>query len=371
MVGRIPNGAITVEEICLRELVGWVDRRNGGCRVENRAKTNQAPNEGATAAQPADVALGASERHPKPMLAVERQIAHMKSKGITFDLVSEEEAAAHLREKCQFFRVYAYRKLFPRHVGGMHDGEYVNLDFGHLKALSNLDRKLRDVLLAMTLDVEHFAKVRLLAAAEDHGEDGYTVMRDYQASLSEDGRYHIESELKKRKSDPYTGNIVRKYLGDMPLWAFCEVVPFGIFTDLVRFCASRWDDKELREIHYQLKNSRQIRNAGAHGACILNEVVSPSPSTRPPAALVNVMNAHGIPRRLRAKWLRSRRMVQICSLLHLFSQIVPEGEVRSDREATLTALLATLGACKLSPENPGMAALLFLERLTSSFGLLN
>lgn len=38
----------------------------------------------------------ASERHPKPMLSVERQIAHMKSKGITFDLVSEVEAASYL-----------------------------------------------------------------------------------------------------------------------------------------------------------------------------------------------------------------------------------------------------------------------------------
>ena len=42
----------------------------------------------------------------------EQQIAHMKAKGITFDLVSEGEAAAHLREKCQFFCVYAYRKLW-------------------------------------------------------------------------------------------------------------------------------------------------------------------------------------------------------------------------------------------------------------------
>ena len=295
----------------------------------------------------------------------------MKAKGITFDLVTEAEAATHLRTKCQFFRIYAYRRNFERHVGGERDGQYVNLDFGHLKTLSNLDRKLRDVLLAMTLDVEHFAKVRLLAAAEDNGEDGYAIMRAYRASLSDDDRIHIEGELKKRKNDPYTGGIVRKYLGDIPVWAFCEVVPFGIFSDFVRFCASRWNDKDLKDVHYQLKNSRQIRNAGAHGACILNDVVSPSPSTRPPAVLVNAMNARSIPKRLRTKWLRSRRMVQICSLLYLFSQIVPEGEIRSDREAALTALFAEADACGLPPENPSMAALLFLKRLTSSLGLLN
>ena len=131
--------------------------------MENRGKTNQAPNEGATVGQPADVAPGASERHSKPMLTVEQQIAHMKSKGITFGLVSEEEAAAHLRKKCQFFRVYAYRKIFEKRIGGNRDGQYVGLDFGHLRVLSSLDRKLRDALLPMALDLEHFAKVRLLA----------------------------------------------------------------------------------------------------------------------------------------------------------------------------------------------------------------
>ena len=36
----------------------------------------------------------------------------------------------------------------------------------------NLGRMLRDALLPMTLDIEHFTKVRLFSAAEDVGEDG-------------------------------------------------------------------------------------------------------------------------------------------------------------------------------------------------------
>ena len=109
----------------------------------------------------------ASERRPRPLLAVEQQIAHMKSKSITFDLVSEADAAAHLRTKCQFFRIYAYRELFDKHEGGAKEGQYIGLDFGHLKALSNLDRMLRDVLLPM-----HDARHRALHQSASAGSCG-------------------------------------------------------------------------------------------------------------------------------------------------------------------------------------------------------
>lgn len=79
----------------------------------------------AAAERQARASDGQREPHArdKPLLTVSEQIAHMKAKGITFDLCSEAEAAEHLRTKCQFFRVYAYRKLFDRRVGGARDGQ--------------------------------------------------------------------------------------------------------------------------------------------------------------------------------------------------------------------------------------------------------
>lgn len=319
----------------------------------------------------ADADATAREQHAKPLLTVEQQIAYMKSKGITFELCSKEDAAAHLRAKCQFFRIYSYRRLFERRVGGPRDGQYVNLDFGYLHALSNLDRMLRDALLPMTLDVEHFAKVRLLAAAEDHGEDGYAVMRDYLASLPESRRNFIEGEIGQRRRDPYVGVVVRKYEGDWPLWAFCEVVSFGTFLGVLKFCADRWEDVELLDAHYQYKNSKQVRNAGAHGACILNDIASHDDFVRPPSTLVNAMTAYGISKRLRAKWLRGHRMVQICSLIYLYAVTVPGGSVRSARSAALSDLFEAADRSGLPDENPGVAALQFLRRLTDSAGLLN
>lgn len=310
------------------------------------------------------------QQHSKPLLTVEQQIAHMKNKGITFELCSEGEAARHLRTKCQFFRIYAYRKLFPKHIGGPRDGQYAGLDFGHLKALSNLDRALRDVLLPMTLDIEHFAKVRLLAAAEDHDEDGYALMRDYRESLSERQRSYIDAELDRRINDPYVGAVIRKYRNDMPVWAFCESMPYGIFSGLVKFCADRWSEAELENMHYLLKYARSVRNATAHGACWINGITDPDPRKRPPAALVNVLSDAGISKRLRSKWLRGARMVQLCAMLYLYGNIVPPGSVRTERKGQLTSLFEAVRTCGIPEENPAIAALMFIKRLTEATGLL-
>ena len=43
----------------------------------------------------------------KPLLTVEQQIEHLKSKGVTFELCSEEDAARYLAERTYFFKVAA------------------------------------------------------------------------------------------------------------------------------------------------------------------------------------------------------------------------------------------------------------------------
>lgn len=339
--------------------------------MESETRADQAPGTGAPAARLNEALAGP---RPKPMLTVGQQIAHMKSKGITFDLVSEEVAAAHLREKCQFFRVYAYRKLFEKRAGGDRDGQYVGLDFGHLRVLSNLDRKLRDALLPMALDLEHFAKVHLLAAAEVAGEDGYSVMRDYMASVTDRQRSYLEGELDRREDDPYAGDVVRKYRRDMPLWALCEVVSFGAFLGVLRFCADCWGDRELSDLHYHLKWVKSIRNASAHGSCVVNDLSEcPSRRWRAPDAVTRALASCGVPKRLRAKRLGSPRMAQMCTLLYLYSRTVPEGTVRADRERALADLFGYLhgeGSC-LPQENPAVASLTFAERLTRGLGLLD
>lgn len=229
---------------------------------------------------------------------------------------------------------------------------------------------LRDVLLPMTLDIEHFTKVRLLATAEDAGESGYDIIRNYLESLPKEQRDRIINELKHREKDPYIGEIVQKYRENMPIWVFCEIMPLGIFSSLVKFCAIRWGDASLQRVHYLLKNTRSVRNSCAHGVCSINELLQHSPSLRPPASLVNELASAGIPKRLRSKWLRGERMVNTRSTLYLYQKIVPKGTARTEQEKALRALFAAVENSEVPPENPAIAAFFFIKRPSIALGVL-
>ena len=87
--------------------------------------------------------MSASE-HTRPMLGVSQQIERLKEKGVTFDLCDEERAADILARKNNYLRITSYRKLYERQEEGPNVGDYVNLDFGDLVAISSLDRRLRE-----------------------------------------------------------------------------------------------------------------------------------------------------------------------------------------------------------------------------------
>ena len=117
----------------------------------------------------------------KSMLTVDQQVARLKAKGVTFNLCSEEEAAELLLLGNNYLRLTSYRKLYERKAEGPDAGAYVNLDFGDLAVLSSLDRQLREAFLALTVDVEHFAKMKVLFNVEAHDEDGYRIVTDFYA----------------------------------------------------------------------------------------------------------------------------------------------------------------------------------------------
>lgn len=300
----------------------------------------------------------------KPILTIEQQIEHLKQKGVAFELCSEEEAADYLRDKCNFFKLASYRKLFSKYEGGPRDGRYVDLDFGQLR------------LLGMTLDIEHFQKVTLLREMEDRGEDGYAIMADYMASLTTANREYRLRALKMSGRSPYSSSLYAKYSGDMPAWAFLELTSFGTLIDFVRFCARRWGDRRLEASHYDLKRVKSVRNCAAHGSCLINCFAERGAARGSASSGVSRrVAAAGIPKTTRRKWMGNTAMQEVATVLVAHSGLVPEGSSRSRAASELAEMFAradgeTEALPNKGPDAAARSALEFLRRLTESLGLV-
>lgn len=262
--------------------------------------------------------------HAKPKLTVEEQVAHLKQRGVTFLLCSEEDACFMLADKTYCFKIAAYRVLFPRRVGGDRDGQYVGLDFGQLCDLASIDQMLRYTLLPMTLDVEHFAKVKLLRKLTERAdEDGYSVVQDYLSSLSERERRIREGEVARLRRDRYSGGMARKYEGDMPAWEYIELLSFGGFISFYLFCARRWGDGQMKDDHYLLRQCQAVRNCCAHSTDLINGFASGERTnirTQPAVALA--LGELGINKRARQSKMRNPRIQQIVMLAYAYRILV-------------------------------------------------
>ena len=229
------------------------------------------------------------------------KIMHLKQRGVSFELCAEAEAARILAGQDHYFRLAAYRVLFPKRVGGPRDGQNAGLDFGHLVDL----------------------------AALNHGD-----------------RNRREGELRRLRNDAYLGPFVSRYpIGEMPAWVFLELSSFGAFADFYLFCANRWGDSGMRDEHYMLRRANSLRNAAAHSSAIVNGLGSPlgAPQLRYPASLAAALGEIGMSKRLRRSKMRNPRILQMAVLAYAYSRFVP----REKAEGTPERLLALADRSKL------------------------
>lgn len=132
-----------------------------------------------------------ASRPAKPKLSYREQMDHLAAKGVTFERFSMADAARYLEANNNLFKLSSYRKNFERRP----DGRYIRLDFGHLVDLAVIDSRLRLIVVQMALNIEHFAKVRLLArVTNDEAEDGYAIVEDYMRALPEANRRHLDED---------------------------------------------------------------------------------------------------------------------------------------------------------------------------------
>lgn len=313
-----------------------------------------------------------AERH-KVLLTVDQQIEHLKSKGVKFALCTETEAATCLSERTYFFKVASYRVLFEKRVGGAYDGQYINLDFGHLRALASLDRDLRYALLPLTLDVEHAARTKLIRiVTQRKDEDGYDIVRDFMSSLGHNERRRREGDLKSLGKDAYCGALVAKYgyqPQDMPIWVLMELFSFGSFASLYLFCSKHWDDTGMEDEHYMLRQAQFVRNACAHSSNLINGFQLKDDAIDTNISVERAIAKTGLSHRVRTSKMRNPRLKQIATLMYLHSQLVPNGSGRQracrDMQNLGTKIDGTLEV--LSGNDAVRSSLTFLKVLIDSW----
>jgi len=283
----------------------------------------------------------------KPSRSPEELIAKLKADGVRFELCGEEDAADYLRHANNYLRTASYRRLFPRQTEGEHAGKYVDLDFAYLRDLSSIDRQLREVLRDITIDIEHFAHMRIQKCAELEGEDGYAIIEDYLASIGHERRSRLLGSMRRRAEegdlhDTFTGDLIAHYRdAGYPLWVFLEVVEFGTFNDLWLFCARRWADETMEREHYVLKSVKAMRNASMHNNCVVNGFLPPCEGAQAelPRFVLDSLTEGGLKntRNRRAK-LRCLRMAQIATTLWAHDRFCELGGTRVRNAAKLQAL---------------------------------
>lgn len=282
----------------------------------------------------------------KPWLSAEEQVEHLKSKGTRFDLMSESDAVAYLQKNNNYFRLRSYRTGFSKVEEGTRAGQYANLDFKMLVDLSIVDMLIRYEMLPLTLDIEHFEKVKLLNAIENAGEDGYGLVADFLAEYDEpDGESKIQNRVKNEiahgETSAYIAGLVETYPDfDFPAWAFVEVISFGTFCYFYKFCAERFANKAMQDEFYLLQSVKSLRNACAHNNCILNDMSSCKKPKHQARFIVSkaVGCIPGIGSDQRKSRLSNERLQQIATTLYLHKSIASEG-VRRHRAVNLSSFV--------------------------------
>ena len=313
----------------------------------------------------------------KALLSTEELVSHLKSRGVTFDLYTEADAVTYLANANNYLRAASYRKLFPVHNEGPHVGDFVHLDFAYLVELSSIDRMLRETLLALTIDIEHFAKIHLLGLIESRGEDGFEISAEFLAMRPRTERsLEARSETGERH-DTYSGDLIAHYRGHMPAWVMLEVIDFGTFVDFWLFCAERWKDDGMRQRHYILKSVKALRNACAHNNLLVHGLsIQNAPADFPTNRLLSdSLNEHGMKNtKTRRAKLKNLRIAQMAATLWSLDEFCKRPSTRSRHSKRLQVIRTRVESAQFaqSPSAGANRAILsffdFLWKLVDIWG---
>lgn len=280
----------------------------------------------------------------KPKLDTDGQIQHLLKKGVQFEMISIDDATAYLRENNNYYKLRAYRKNFPKHPDGPNKDKYINLDFAELKDLSIIDMRMRYVFIQMALDIEHFAKVRLIQAVVDSENDGYQIVKDYyeelktQDTINNTDYYKVlRNELIRNRNNPYCGGIIENYDDCYPVWAFVEIIPLGNLINFYKFCAKTLHREDLEDEYYLLRTIKELRNAAAHNNCIIHDMGTKDSRHKTNYSVLRALK--GISKSVKDSQLGNERMRQMITLLYTHTIFVTSKGVHDHTKVMLQDLV--------------------------------
>ena len=255
----------------------------------------------------------------RPKLTIPEQIKDMLDAGIAFDIYAESNAKRYLEYNTYYFKLKAYAKNYDKYINTNKKGQYINLDFAYLMDLYEIDTQLKKIILIMVVELEHFLKVKMLADFQKVDEDGYEIIQELfnmQPNLKE--------EIEQKINSSTCNEIISKYKDAWAIWNIVEVMTLGQFINLYGLFYAR--NKFIDNYTNMLLPIKMIRNAAAHGNCLINRLRSPySRSIVPNYELKYELSQNvKISHKTLEKKLAHPAIHDFTVLLYLYSLIVPK-----------------------------------------------
>lgn len=148
--------------------------------------------------------------------------------------------------------------------------------------------------------------------------------------------------MSQNNKNPYCSGLVSSFSDDMPIWAYVELANFGDIKDLIKYYSNKTGWSIGIDLD-TLDRVRQLRNACAHGNCIINDL-KPVHSTKPgvsiaPPYITNYIYSAGIKKATLHTKMSNPRINQIVHLLFAYDKLVNSDNTRSMRLKDLQNLM--------------------------------
>ena len=271
----------------------------------------------------------------KKKLTIDEQIEDLKKKGVTFEIMCEEDAKKFLRYNNYYFKLKSYAKNYPINPK---NGKYVNLEFAYLVELSKLDMYLRKIILGMCLDVEHILKTRMLYdVSRNEKEDGYNIVKKYFWAYP---NTKIEI-LQKANSYNFTSDLAEKHSMDeeYSVWNLVELLSFGKFVELYTIYYQEYKSANYSDY---LQSIKFLRNAAAHSNCLMSSIMKPKGEKkfRKTIKLTNALSQaqKEISLHARSKYMAYPAFHDFVALLFVYNDLLKEAANRNMRDKTMDEL---------------------------------